>query len=524
MPSRFPALLLSLTTPVLLWLSLPGGGELWPLLFFALVPFLLPVVGRTVSMKQVRRYGFACGFLHFFILLYWIVIVLGRYGGLHWSIAVVALVLFASYMALYFVLFAVFARVLVTAFSPLAALWFLPTLWVGLDWLKGVAFTGIPWMDLGYGLWSAPLFIQSADIFGHHGLTWLVLFINCLIALFFSRRCRYADRMYIIVSGLFLMTTVCGYSVVRRAELTETSVEKVSSIRTGIVQGNIDQSAKWSAGSRGMTLDRYVGLSRSLLQSSQPELLVWPETALPFYPVSGKYMGALKAMTIESGAALLTGAPWYEIVDYGEKRINYFNSALLLDDKGKISGKYYKSHLVPFGEYVPLKKFLPFLAPLVEAAGDFSAGKIEHPLVWKQCRIGILICFESVFPDLTRKWVSAGANMLVNLTNDAWYGKSSAPHQSLAMAVLRAVESRRAVVRAANTGISAFITPLGEIVGESELFRPYGHAEDVPLWEVKTFWVRYGYLFGPFCLLTGCLLVLVGRKRNKKEITKNTGS
>lgn len=513
MSFRPPALLLTLTTPLLLWLSLPGGGELWPLLFFALVPFLLPVVGRTVSMKQVCRYGFICGFLHFILLLYWIVIVLGRYGGLHWSIAVVALVLFASYMALYFVFFTVLARMVVTTFSPPVALWFLPTLWVGLDWLKGVAFTGIPWMDLGYGLWSAPLFLQCADLFGHHGITWFVLFVNCIFAFLLTGQCHQKECRYIIVSSLLVVVAVSGYSFFRRSALEENLAVNGDSIRTGIVQGNIDQSVKWSSGNRTVTIEKYMGLSRALLQDSRPELLVWPETALPFYPVSGKYMGALKELMAGGGVALLTGAPWYEIVDYGGKKVHYFNSALLLDDKGKISSKYYKSHLVPFGEYVPLKKFLPFLAPLVEAAGDFSAGKIELPLVWKQSRIGVLICFESVFPELTRKWVRAGANMLVNLTNDAWYGKSSAPHQSLAMSVLRAVESRRAVVRAANTGISAFITPLGEVAGESELFRPYGHVEDVPLLEEKTFWVRYGYLFGPFCLLAGCLSVLVGRKR-----------
>ncbi|WP_457575521.1 apolipoprotein N-acyltransferase [Desulfomarina sp.] len=513
---RPPVLLLTLATPVLLWLSLPGGGELWPLLFLALVPFLLSVADRTVSMKQVRRYGFVCGFLHFILLLYWIIIVLGRYGGLHWSIAVGALVLFASYMALYFVLFAVSARIVMTAFSPLVALWFLPTLWVGFDWLKGVAFTGIPWMDLGYGLWSAPLFIQSADIFGHHGITWLILFINCLVALPAAGRCRPIDFRSILVSGLLVVLVASGYSFFRRVAVEDSLAVESSSIRTGIVQGNIDQSMKWSTTARIATIDKYTELSRTLLRTSQPELLVWPETALPFYPVSGKYMGALKELT-SGGAALLTGAPWYEIVDYGRKKIHYFNSALLLDDRGKISGKYYKSHLVPFGEYVPLKKFLPFLAPLVENTGDFSAGKIERPLAWKQGRIGVLICFESVFPELTRKWVMAGANMLVNLTNDAWYGKSSAPHQSLAMAVLRAVESRRSVVRAANTGISAFISPLGEVAGESGLFRPYGHVDDVQLREEKTFWARYGYLFGPFCLVAGCLAVLSGKTRLRKR-------
>jgi apolipoprotein N-acyltransferase len=508
---------LAAATPFLFWLSLPGGPELWPLLFLGLVPFLLLAAGRKLTGKQVFWYGFGCGFTHFLLLLYWIVIVLGKYGGLHLSVAILALVLFAVYMALYFALFGVMAAMVFSIFSPLTALWGIPTLWVGLDWLKGVLFTGIPWMDLGYGLWSVPFFLQTADLFGHHCITWLIVFINCLVALFLTGRHRPLELLYCLISGIIILGAVSGYSVVRKAGVAKALSAEPVVIRVGIVQGNIDQSEKWSPVSRITTIGRYMELSRSLLQESYPQLLVWPETALPFYPVSGKYTGVLKRMTMESGTALLTGAPWYEIVDSGRRKVDYFNSALLLDDRGRISGKYYKSHLVPFGEYVPLKKFLPFLAPLVEAAGDFSAGKIERPLVWKNSRIGVLICFESVFPGITRKWVAAGANMLVNLTNDAWYGKSSAPHQSLAMSVLRAVESRRAVVRAANTGISAFITPLGEVTGESGLFQPYGHAEDVPLLEVKTFWARYGYFFGPFCLLAGCLLVLVGRKRVRKN-------
>ena len=170
-----------------------------------------------------------------------------------------------------------------------------------------------------------------------------------------------------------------------------------------------------------------------------------------------------------------------------------------------MAGNIIKSHLVPFGEYVPLKRFLPFLAPLVEAVGDFSRGTIDQPLVWQEVRAGVLICFESVFPELTRSWVMAGANMLVNLTNDAWYGKSSAPQHSLAMAVFRAVETRRSLVRSANTGISAFIAPTGTIDRQSELFVPWAATSPVVLCSELTFWARYGYWFAPVCLAIGLL-------------------
>ena len=214
-------------------------------------------------------------------------------------------------------------------------------------------------------------------------------------------------------------------------------------------------------------------------------------------------MQPLKELVATKDFALLTGAPWYEIIDLETRNVDFFNSALLLQPDGLFGGKYYKTHLVPFGEYIPFKKFMPFLAPLVEAVGDFSSGTIEQPLIWQETRAGILICFESVFPELSRKWVLAGANVLVNLTNDAWYGKSSAPHHSLAMSVLRAVETRRSLIRSANTGISAFVTPAGTIARQSELFVPWAAAEEVVLSGEVTIWARYGYLFAPFCLAFG---------------------
>ena len=190
---------------------------------------------------------------------------------------------------------------------------------------------------------------------------------------------------------------------------------------------------------------------------------------------------------------------------------------MLLKPEGRVAGTYHKSHLVPFGEYVPLQEYLPFLAPLVEAAGNFTAGTIERPLEHGKARLGILICFESVFADLTREWLAAGANLLINLTNDAWYGRSSAPHHSLAMAVLRAVEARRSLVRSANTGISAFIEPTGEIALRSDLFVSWTESRQVALLDEITPWARYGYFFAPASLILSLFslsaALLVRRRR-----------
>ncbi len=502
---------------VLLWLSLPGGGELWPLLFVALVPLLVAI--QKSSIKEAGLYGLLFGLVHFLFLLYWIVIVLGRYGGLHWFVAVLVLLLLALYLSSYYFIFGVLAGYGLSFFPGAIAVWLLPTLWVGLDWVRGILFTGMPWMDLGYGLWEKTDLIQIADLFGHHGVTWVIVFTNCLLAILLTKKQTVSSAMFLLLSFLLVFGSGAIYSRERSSELSRTlSDNNVKAIRVGIVQGNIDQSVKWSPLQQQSTVDSYLALSYQLLADKRvPDLLVWPETALPFYPHQNKHMQLLRAMTSQYDIALLTGAPWYEVIDLKARKVEFFNSALLLDSTGQFSGKYYKTHLVPFGEYVPLKKFLPFLAPVVEAVGDFTPGKIEQPLVVKDGRAGVLICFESVFPELSRKWVLAGANMLVNLTNDAWYGKSSAPHHSLAMSVFRAVETRRSLVRSANTGISAFINPFGRVEFRSELFQPFGFAADVVLYEEETFWVRYGYLFGPLCLfigLAGALVAVIkGRPR-----------
>lgn len=505
---------LSVLTSLLLWLTFPGGGEAWPLLVVVLIPLFFAL--RGVGAKGAVFCGLTCGLVHFTLLLYWIVIVLGKYGGLAWFISLQALLLLSLYMSLYFALFALLARFILLAFPAALSLWLLPALWVGIDWLRGELLTGFPWMDLGYALYKVPYLIQVADLVGHHGVTFLVVFLNVFLLLLFSKKHSFLGYLLILVPALSLIIGVGMYSKNRFEEVQQAiSAGDAARVRVGIVQGNVDQSVKWSPSQQQQTVESYRALTESLFVSGRPSIVVWPETALPFYPPSNGHMQPLMELVAANDFALLSGAPWYEIIDRKARKVNFFNSALLLQPDGLFGGQYYKTHLVPFGEYIPLKKFLPFLAPLVEAVGDFSVGTIEEPLVWQQAKTGVLICFESVFPELSRKWVLAGANMLVNLTNDAWYGKSSAPYHSLAMSVLRAVETRRSLIRSANTGISAFVTPAGTITKQSELFVPWAEATGVVLSEELTIWARYGYQFAPVCLAIGLLGGLVAGTRRR---------
>jgi apolipoprotein N-acyltransferase len=483
----------------LLCLGLPGTGGLWPLLFVALVPFLTAL--RTAPRVQAAWCGLFTGLVHFLSLLYWIVIVMGRYGKLPWYISVTTLVLLALVLSLFVVVFALFARWFLVKSTPFAALWALPCLWVGLDWIRSFLFTGFPWMDLGYGLWNVPMLIQFSDITGHYGITFLLLLTNTLAALLLTDRVK-TVRLHILAPVILLLIGVAGYSAWRWQSL-ERWMKTAVTMPVGVVQGNVEQDKKWVPEEREKTVMDYIGKTVLLFSGKKPALVVWPETALPFFPEAHPLTAPLRSLTMENNIALLTGAPWYTVVDREKRKYRYYNSALLLGSDGYFGGRYSKTHLVPFGEYVPMKKYLPFIAPIVQTVGDFTPGTIENPITYLQAKIGVLLCYESIFPDIAEKWVRAGANILINLTNDAWYGKSSAPQQSFAMTVFRAVETRRSVVRAANTGISGFIDPLGRVRMKSEIFVSWEASDDVVLNKEVPFVVPYGHLFAPLCLVLG---------------------
>jgi apolipoprotein N-acyltransferase len=505
LPSR-RSVLSALLSGGLLCLGLPGSGGLWPLLFVALVPLLVAI--RKAGLKQAAWCGLITGLVHFLSLIYWIVIVMGRYGGLPWYISYPTLFSLALVLTVFVIIFSISARLLLMESTPLLPLWILPCLWVGLDWIRSFLFTGFPWMDLGYGLWNVPQLIQVSDLTGHYGITFLLLLTNTLVALLLTDRARML-KLSILAPVVMLMLAAAGYSTWRWQSL-DRHLRTAEIMTIGVVQGNVDQDKKWVPEERQATVTAYIGQTVSLFAAKKPALVVWPESALPFYPDAQQpLMIPLRLLTTENRIAVLTGAPWYEVIDRTNKKFLLYNSALLLNTDGRFGGQYFKSHLVPFGEYVPMKKYLPFIAPLVQTVGDFTPGTVENPIIYQKAKIGVLLCYESIFPDIAEKWVREGANILINLTNDAWYGKSSAPQQSFAMTVTRAVETRRSVVRAANTGISGFIDPLGRVQMRSEIFVPWEASVDVVLNEEVPVVVRYGHMFAPLCFFLGAGLLLL---------------
>jgi len=523
----FYLLLTSLVTSLLLLLSMPGRFGWWPLLFIALVPLLsfIRKKGPRVSFSA----GLVTGFLYHAGMLYWIVIVLGRYGGLPPFISVPALLLLSLYMALYTALFASILSWLSGQPEkgvPLPLFLFAaPALWVGLDWLRSVLFSGFPWMDIGYGLFSQPYLLQVADLGGHDLVTFLLVLVNVLVLILISALRPATDRTTsryvrttIITAAAILLLASC-YSVFRYRQMSQVT-EAAPVLKVAVVQGNIPQDEKWTPARKFSTLDLYQGLSEKAVPADDATLVVWPETALPFFPVNDPLFKTVTGWAAARHIWLLTGAPFFVLNDDLDRTFaqaaSYYNSALLVDPAGEVRGRYDKQHLVPFGEYVPLRKLLPFLEPLVESVGNFSFGSSEPPLSMDGVKLGVLICYESIFPALARKEAAQGANVLVNITNDAWYGRSSAPYQSFAMSVLRAVENRRSLVRAANTGISGFVDPLGGVQAQTPIFETLSLASTVPVIKERTFFVRFGYRFAPACLLLFAILVVFRLRKNRQ--------
>jgi apolipoprotein N-acyltransferase len=330
---------------------------------------------------------------------------------------------------------------------------------------------------------------------------------------------------YGVLPTLCLLLAVMTYNLLRYRQISEV-IESSPKMKIGVVQGNIEQDQKWSPAMRFETIEIYSELSKQAIAQGHesPDLLVWPETALPFLVSDNPYLNKLKKELITKEKTwLLTGAPFYEKVEGNKslqtkKGILSYNSAYLFTPEGEISGRYDKQHLVPFGEYIPLSNYLPLPGPLVENIGNFSAGKPARPLSCQSAKIGVLICFESIFPKLARDWTSGGANLLVNITNDAWFGRSSAPWQHLSMTVFRAVENRRSLARSANTGVSTIIDPLGRMAGTTPLFQSSYLVAEASLLEEKTIFVSFGYYFGLLCLLVCMPFAFVFRKSKQRKM------
>lgn len=472
--------LLALTSGLLLILSQPKVG-LFPLAFVGLVPVLLAVV-RDPSLSF--RLGFLTGWSYFMGLLYWLLGVMTHFGGLPLPAALGVLALLSAYLGLYFGIGLYFFVRLRCYRATLCGAVSFAAVMVLLDYLRAYLLGGFPWGFLGAAVYRFLDFIQVADLGGVYLVSFFLFLANYgLFALWLEGLKAWRVGLFVLVClGLVLV-----YGHHQRARLWP-----AKTFRAGLIQGNIPQDVKWDAAFQRETLARYFRLSERAL-SAGGDLLVWPETAVPFYFFVDQGLGPqILSWTKKHQATLLFGAPRLGLL---HGRVAVFNS-LFLVDKGRVLGVYDKQHLVPFGEYIPLGDVFPFLRTFAVASGDYRRGLQGRPLVLAPGKIfGPLICFESVFPRLARKRVRQGATVLVVVTNDAWFGRSAGPYQHFAAAALRAVETRRYVLRAANTGISGVIAPTGEVLYATRLEQTAAPCVSAGFLSYLTVYTRYGAYF-----------------------------
>jgi apolipoprotein N-acyltransferase len=329
--------------------------------------------------------------------------------------------------------------------------------------------------------------IQIAAWTGVYGVTALMVLVNTALAwTALERRWRVAAAACLVSAA-----SVGGALLVGHVHLAPAVAP---TLPVAVVQGNIPQAVKWDAAFKAETLRIYEELTLAAAPGNR--LVVWPEAAVPAYVrFEPGMMRWLTDLAVGARVPLLVGVPDAEREG---QRTRYLNSAFLVDAEG-VRARYDKIHLVPFGEYVPLKRLLFFVEAIAAEIGDFTPGRQVALLPLEGAQFGTVICYEVIFPDLFRRFVAGGASFMANITNDAWFGDSGGPLQHLAMVPLRAVENRIAIVRAANTGVSAFVLPSGAIESTLPLGARGTLRREVPLRRGDTFYTRFGDVFAYAC-------------------------
>ena len=460
------------------------------LAYAALVPlFLLIEDGRP---RGGFLAGFAVGVVFHAAALYWI-------GGITVAGMLFAILLLSTFLGV----FALLLNVLTRRFGA-RAMWAAPFLWTAVEYLRSQGELGFPWTALGSTQTYYPSLIQFATITGVYGVSFWIVTLN-VVALRLIR--AYRNRRRSIVWGVVLAALFAVPYTYGRMEIPDR--ELPGDLKIAVVQPNIPPEMKWRD-SNGLEIS-FEALERMTVEASQytPDLVVWPETATPCYlRLRARYRGIVQELADSLQIPILTGAP-----DYDVRTQNAYNAAFLFSPGERRLQQYNKINLVPISERVPFRDLLPLLGKIkwdVLETGNWGQAFFSRGTEWTVFQhprgpFSVLICFESIFPDLVRKFARGGARFLVNITNDAWFGRSSAPHQHARAAVFRAIENRIGIARSANTGVSMFVDPYGRTFETTRIFTPALRIGSLPLRAEETFYTRYGNLFS-----LGCTLISAG--------------
>ncbi len=489
--------------------------------------------GRRLTVLQSAALGYLCGFVWYLGNCYWIYQTMYLYGGLDKPIAAGILLLFCLYLGLYHALFGTLFGALRGYFGIQGALLLSPFAWVAVE-LARARITSFPWDILGIAQVDNPLLIRLAPFTGAYGLSFVIALVNALWLVRIHIRERRFTRLALTLTGVVLIVaSVFGlrrmqYPRTEHATATATLVQE--NLEVGAAAVNEPQASEQQLLESFAYLSRHLG-DRMLLgipelrgtpsvhfvarDAARPsDLIVWPESPAPFEEKEPAFRAALSALAREAGAPVIVGNIGVDRTTANSRGYFLFNSAAFITPQGEFAGRYDKMHLVPFGEYVPFQKLLFFAQNLLHEAGTFDAGGTRRLFSVNGHRYGTFICYESIFGDEVRRFTQQGADVLINISNDGWYGDTSAPWQHLNMVRMRAIEDHRWVLRATNTGVTGSIDPYGRVVEaaprhvRTSVRVGFAYEHDL------TFYAAHGDLFAYACAaVTAAALALSLRSR-----------
>lgn len=494
---------------VLLALSFPKFGHP-AVAFVALVPLLVALSGWSgragalpgVSTRRGFMLGLLAGFIHFAGTVYWTGATVSTFGGLPVFVAAIVAGLLALYMAGYVALTGAASAIMIRRFGARGLL-LVPFAWVATEYLRGIVLGGFPWIPLGNTMVTLLPIAQLASALGVFGLSLFVALVNTGFAL----TALSSGRSRLFAAGGTLLA-IAVISVWGGARLADNRLTQGTPIKIGLIQGNIAQTDKWNPARAGMILDRYLQLTRQAADNGA-RFIIWPESSTPFYFDEDPSGQSVRRLVAAIGRPLLLGSDEFEETE----PVKHYNAAFLLDPMGATAAVYRKIHLVPFGEYVPLQQLLFFVGPLVEAVSAFSRGTRVTMLPVEGHMASTAICYEVTYPALAREAVLNGSELLTTITNDAWYGESSAAFQHFEMAMMRAIEQGRYLARSANTGISGIIDPYGRVLVRTNLFETVAVVGEARFVQEKTLYARIGDLVAYLAIAITVLALVATRLR-----------
>jgi apolipoprotein N-acyltransferase len=493
------------------------------LCWLALVPLLIALLGaKSLKTREFAILGYACGILWYLGSCYWVMPTMYLYGGMSKPAGFGILLLFALYLGLYHALFAILIGLLRRFWRAGYVLLASPFVWVAVE-LARARITSFPWDQLGVAQVDNPLLTLLAPWGGVYAMSFVIAAVNALVASWWVLE-RHSWTPVVTGVSLAIALQAGGWAKAMRDEGHLHSLPEAKRYAV-LLQGNLAESGPEAPrnGDSDSLLTAFV--QQSLTKADvYPQVIIWPESPAPLATNDPKFRQMIGTMAQAANSAAIIGAEGIEIDSSVPRGYKAYNSAALFAADGSYRGHYDKIHLVPFGEYLPFASIFQFAGGLVAEVGESDRGHYRTVFRPDGHGYGTFICYESIFADEVRQFVKGGAEVLVNISNDGWYGDTSAPWQHLNMARMRAIENRRWVLRDTNTGVTGAIDPYGHLREQAPRHTRTAIAVGFDYADEMTFYTRFGDLFAYGCSLVVITLLGYGALRVKQTASRATAS